>query len=137
MAEGIMKDLLLDEYDKIQHVMPIEIISAGTFAANGNPASRFAIEVAAQHGINLNFHQSREITENLVKKADLILTMARGHREALLAQWPDAASRTEVLRLDGKDVADPIGESVAEYQRCAEQIRKELATRIEGITLNK
>jgi len=33
-------------------------------------------------------------------------------------------------------VADPIGGSVAEYQRCAEQIRKDLATRFENITLN-
>ena len=72
----------------------------------------------------------------MIRHADLILTMTRGHREALLAQWPEAASRTEVLRLDGKDVADPIGESVAEYRRCAEQIHKELEQRVEHLKLN-
>ena len=48
--------------------------------------------------------------------ADLILTMTRGHREAILAQWPNAAPRTHVLGGAAGDVADPMGgttESIA------------------------
>ena len=71
----------------------------------------------------------------MVRHADLILTMTRAHREALVTQWPDAASRTEVLRTDGKDVSDPIGESVEEYKRCAEQIRAELEARINTLVI--
>ena len=89
-----------------------------------------------KNNLDLTGHSAQPVSEQMVRHADLILTMTRGHREALLSQWPEAASRTEVLRLDGKDVADPIGGSVAEYERCAEQIRRDLATRFEKIALN-
>ena len=90
----------------------------------GGQASPQGIEVMQKVNLDLTGHSAQPVSEQMVRHADLILTMTRGHREALLSQWPEAASRTEVLRLDGKDVADPIGGSVAEYQRCAEQIRK-------------
>lgn len=54
--------------------------------------------------------------------ADLLLTMTRSHREAILAQWPDAVARTHVLGRHLGDVADPVGGSVELYRRCAEQI---------------
>ncbi|MBC21215.1 MAG: threonylcarbamoyl-AMP synthase [Planctomycetaceae bacterium] len=114
----------------------VVITSAGIAAMAGGQASPQGIEVMKKIDLDLTSHSAQPVSEQMVRHADLILTMTRGHREALLSQWPEAASRTEVLRLDGKDVADPIGESVAEYQRCAEQIRKELETRIEKITLN-
>ena len=112
------------------------ISSAGIAAMAGGRASSQGIEVMKKMGLDLEAHCAQPISEQMVRHADLILTMTRGHREALLAQWPDAASRTEVLRADGKDVADPIGESVAEYQRCAEQIQRELEGKIEGLTFN-
>ena len=114
----------------------VVISSAGIAAMAGGQASPQGIEVMQKVNLDLTGHSAQPVSEQMVRHADLILTMTRGHREALLSQWPEAASRTEVLRLDGKDVADPIGGSVAEYQRCAEQIRKDLATRFENITLN-
>ncbi|MEC7500689.1 MAG: L-threonylcarbamoyladenylate synthase [Planctomycetota bacterium] len=114
----------------------VVISSAGIAAMAGGQASPQGIEVMQKVDLDLTGHSAQPVSEQMVRHADLILTMTRGHREALLSQWPEAASRTEVLRLDGKDVADPIGGSVAEYQRCAEQIRKDLATRFENITLN-
>ncbi len=114
----------------------VMITSAGIAAMAGGQASPQGIEVMKKINLDLTSHSSQPVSEQMVRHADLILTMTRGHREALLSQWPEAASRTEVLRLDGKDVADPIGESVSEYQRCAEQIRKELESRIKEITLN-
>ena len=130
LAEKIgCADNQIDEYGVV-------ISSAGIAAMAGGQASPQGIEVMQKVNLDLTGHSAQPVSEQMVRHADLILTMTRGHREALLSQWPEAASRTEVLRLDGKDVADPIGGSVAEYQRCAEQIRKDLATRFENITLN-
>ncbi len=114
----------------------VVISSAGIAAMAGGQASPQGVEVMQKVNLDLTGHSAQPVSEQMVRHADLILTMTRGHREALLSQWPEAASRTEVLRLDGKDVADPIGGSVAEYERCAQQIRKDLATRFENITLN-
>lgn len=139
MAEVIGRRLLAkkigcDESDIEEH--GVMIASAGIAAMSGGRASSQGIEVMEKMGIDLSPHSAQPVSEQMIRHADLILTMTRGHREALLAQWPEAASRTEVLRLDGKDVADPIGESVAEYRRCAEQIHKELEQRVEHLKLN-
>ena len=55
MAEGIMKNLMIDEYEKHGRVVPIEITSAGTHTVSGQPASHYAVEVARAHEINLSF----------------------------------------------------------------------------------
>ena len=140
MAEVIGRQLLAKKIGCEQAEIEdrgVIISSAGIAAMGGGSASSQGIEVMKKMELDLSAHSAQPVSEQMVRHADLILTMTRGHREALLTQWPEAASRTEVLRLDGKDVADPIGESVAEYQRCAEQIKKELQTRIEEITLNE
>jgi protein-tyrosine phosphatase len=48
--------------------------------------------------------------------------MTRGHRDALLRQWPEAAARTRLLSRSTADVSDPIGGPLDVYQRCAAQI---------------
>jgi protein-tyrosine-phosphatase len=71
----------------------------------------------------------------LVRQADVIYTMTRGHREAIVAQWPAAAERTSMLSADGTDIPDPIGGSVDEYRSCAGHIRSELQERVDGLEL--
>ena len=88
MAEGIMKEKVLDEYKNKQQVIPIEIISAGIFAPSGSPASYEAIKVAAQHDINLSFHFSKQLTDNIVNKTDLIITMEKVHTKYIAQNWP-------------------------------------------------
>ena len=112
------------------------IASAGIAAMSGGRASPQGVEVMETMGLDLSAHSAQPVSEQMVRHADLILTMTRGHREALLAQWPEAASRTEVLRRDGKEVADPIGESVDEYRRCAEKIQTEIRHRVKDLNLN-
>jgi protein-tyrosine phosphatase len=140
MAEAIGRQLIAErigcgEADIEEH--GVIIASTGIAAMTGGRASPQGIEVMAGMGLDISQHCAQPVTEQMVRHADLILTMTRGHREALVAQWPDAASRTEVLRVDGKDLSDPIGESVEEYRRCAEQIRGELAARIKELPLTR
>jgi protein-tyrosine phosphatase len=57
-----MKDMVLDEVSMRRRVLPIDIASAGIGAEEGRPASRHAVTIAAGHGIDLNFHRSRQLT---------------------------------------------------------------------------
>jgi protein-tyrosine phosphatase len=98
------------------------VISAGVAAAVGGPASAQAVTAMQQRGLDLSQHESQPVSDVLVRLADHILTMTHGHREMVLSRWPEAARKTELLRCDGGDVADPIGGSVDEYARCADQI---------------
>ena len=56
------------------------------------------------------------------RHADLILTMTEGHRNAIVAQWPELAARTVLYSADSHDVSDPIGQATPVYASCAEQL---------------
>jgi len=56
--------------------------SAGVWAADGQPASAYAIEEMARRGIALNVHRSRNVTREIMAQADLVLVMTHHHAEA-------------------------------------------------------
>jgi protein-tyrosine phosphatase len=102
------------------------VISAGVAAATGAAASPAAVEAMQARGLDLSHHESRPLSDVLVRFADVILTMTRGHREAILSQWPEAADKIGLVCRDGRDVDDPIGGDVEEYESCALQIDGQL-----------
>jgi protein-tyrosine-phosphatase len=113
------------------------VLSAGIAAMAGNVASAEARQVMGQHQLDLTQHESQPLSDRLVKFADLILTMTRGHRNAIVSQWPEVADRTELLSKSGKEIADPVGGPAELYRQCADQIEAALADRIEDLGLDK
>ena len=125
--------LLQQKVSQLQGCKPQEleeqgilIASAGLAAGVGFPASSEAVETVSHQGINLSGHESQPITDRLVKVADLVLTMTRSHRQAIVARWPEAADRTHLLARDNSDISDPIGGSSEVYQQCATQLDEQL-----------
>lgn len=114
----------------------VMVVSAGIAAMMGGRASEGAVRALSEMGLELGDHETQPLTEPLVRHADVIYTMTRSHREAIVAQWPSAAERTVVLSADGSDISDPIGGSPEQYRHCAEQIREELEKRIEELRLD-
>jgi len=106
------------------------VLSAGLAAEEGQHAAEHAIEVLKEYDLNLNNHRSLPINETHVRFADFIFTMTRHHRERILSSWHNVDSRLNVLRMDGGDIADPIGGSMSVYRTCAEQIRLEIDRRL-------
>ncbi len=113
----------------------VMVMSAGISAMNGGRPSLESVDVMAKMGLNLSDHESQPLTSQLVRHADIIWTMTRSHRQAIVSQWPDAASRTAVLCPNQDDVTDPIGGPVEFYEQCAAQIRDALATRVAKLDL--
>jgi len=129
MAESLCKVLLaqrlgvrIEELEEKGHV----VLSAGMAAMSGMPAAANAIEVVRSRGGSLQEHASRQVTAELVRHADLILTMTNEHMESLLDQFPAAASRVRVLHPHGGDVDDPVGCDRQTYQRTAQEIEEYL-----------
>ena len=87
--------------------------------------------------LDLSLHDSQPLSYRLVRYADLIITMTRGHREAIVNHWPDAAPRTFVLSRNRGDVADPIGGPADLYRKCADQIDAYLAEWVETLDLEQ
>ena len=138
MAEGICRKLLAERLgcavDELEE-RGIVVMSAGLSAYMGGRPAAEAVDVMSAMGVDLTQHQSQPLTAQLVRHADVIWTMTRSHRQAILAQWPEAANRCELLCLDLRDVPDPIGGPVELYQRCAEQIKAELQGRLKQLEI--
>ena len=112
MAELLCRDMLAKRLNcKIDELEDrgVLVMSAGIAAMLGGTASSEAVQVMADLGLDLSGHETQPLTEPLVRHADVIYTMTRAHREAIVAQWPSAAERTWLLSCDGTDICDPIG----------------------------
>lgn len=131
MAEGILKKYLkeLGKYD-------IEVTSAGIHAIDGAGSTRETIEVMKKEGVDVSGLRSKAITDDLIKKADLILVMTAYHMDEIITRWPDAASKVHMIKQFGinceeqacedLDIADPIGMDQSFYEEIFLAIKKEM-----------
>jgi protein-tyrosine phosphatase len=136
MAEAICRQLLAEKLGCAIGDLEdrgVLVSSAGVAAMLGGRAAHEAIEVMSHSDLDLSEHETQPLSERLVRHADLIFTMTRSHREAILAQWPSAAERTFLLSADESDICDPIGGPTERYQRCAAELRAELELRRDQI----
>lgn len=120
MAEYLLKN-------KVQYRDDVEVISAGTGVFLQSSASSETITVLQQEGIDARDHLSQPINTILLKKADIIIVMTRGHRAQVLERVPEVEKRVYLLKefsnvppnsQEDLDVSDPIGKSHEAYSAC-------------------
>jgi tRNA threonylcarbamoyl adenosine modification protein (Sua5/YciO/YrdC/YwlC family) len=125
MAELMMRAKLAEclkcKLDELEE-RGVVVASAGIAAAPGCPPSSEAVQVMREQGLDLSRHEAQPLTEQLVRHADLILSMTHSHMQSIVERWPSAADRTCVLMPDKLDVSDPIGQTIGAYRHCATQI---------------
>jgi protein-tyrosine phosphatase len=129
MAEGMFRQLVAQKLgcrpDEVED-RGVIVMSAGIAAMMGGRPSAESVAVMNEMGIDISAHESQPLTEQLARHADLMITMTRSHRQAILAEWPEAADRVFPLCEGGQDIADPVGGPTELYRRCAEKISAEL-----------
>jgi len=77
---------------------PITVSSAGTAGWEGSPATPEAVEAAAERGVDISGHIATRLRPGMAAGADLVLCMAREHRDLIARDEPDAASRAFTLK---------------------------------------
>jgi protein-tyrosine phosphatase len=136
MAEALFRGLVAARLgcrpDEVEQ-RGVVVASAGIAAFAGGRASAGAMDAMAEMGCDLGGHESQPLTDQLVRQADIILTMTATHRAAILAQFPEAGGRVAMLSPDRQDVLDPIGGGLDVYRRCARQIQGHLAARLDTL----
>lgn len=94
----------------MQSRFPSKIIhSAGIIAKNDMPAFESSIRIAQQHNLSLESHQSRRLTSELCKQADLILVMENMHIERVHQQFPETRGKVMLFGqwLNKTEIPDP------------------------------
>jgi protein-tyrosine phosphatase len=120
MAEAFLKRTLARE-----GLTGYVVRSAGVWAANGRPASPYAIQVMARRGMDISRHRAHSLTRADVEEADLILAMASEHVEAIEMLLPQYRPKIHLLsEMAGRhdDIPDPGGGPLYEYLQCADEL---------------
>ena len=100
-----------------------EIDSAGLSAVVGHQADAKALAVMSIDDIDMSDHIAKQITEELVRSADLILTMSTSQSKWIEEQWPHC--RGKIFRIGhwiDKDVADPYGHNEQAFETAKQDI---------------
>lgn len=93
------------------------IDSAGLSAVVDHQADAKALAVMAVDGIDMSRHIAKQITEELVRSSDLILTMSTGQSRWIEEQWPHCRGKTfRIGHWIDKDVADPYGHDARAFE---------------------
>ena len=103
----------------------------------GGRSAAEAIETMQARGLDLTQHESQPLSERIVRFADVVITMTRGHRQAILEAWPDAEPRVHLISHGRGDVADPIGGPLDLYRRCADQLDEYLEKWVTDLPLDE
>lgn len=93
MAEGLAREVLRSWGRE-----DVVVSSAGTAAIPGSPATPEAVTAAAGLGADIQSHRARMLTPELVREADLILTMTRTHKKEVERLVPEARGRVFTLK---------------------------------------
>lgn len=121
MAAGLLRQRLADEGLDDRY----EVSSAGVWARDDQPASKHAVAVMAERGIDIGQHRAHTITAQDVSLASLILVMSREHEEMIRNTWPQyewKVHRLSEMMGKRKNISDPYGGTIEEYRQCADII---------------
>ena len=129
MAEGVLRSLLGSDLAGV-----VRVLSAGTGAVDGIPATALANQVCADAGIDLKSHRSAMLTPESIRASDLILGMEPHHLTHARSLDPDAAERIHLITEKGAaqgvapadGVHDPLGGTADQYRDTYNRIRSHL-----------
>jgi protein-tyrosine phosphatase len=131
----------------------VEVSSAGTWASTGSGATRYAVDVLTEQGIDLAGHRSRPLQVGDIGAADLVVAMTSVHLREIEQIDPGAREKTVLLKEIGEiawggeasdgagrlrvllsgtrpeptralDLDDPMGLPHGAYERCAGELRE-------------
>ena len=125
MAKGLLEKLLKDRPG-------IEVLAAGIGAFPGMAPTNQTVELLKEEGVDMSEYRAQVLSDEMVKKSDLILVMEKRHELNILERIPQARNRLYLLKefaniIDASlDIADPIGKSMEFYREVFNIIKESI-----------
>lgn len=116
------------EYLIKQQHPDLQIDSAGLSAMVGHAAADKAITCMDTLNIDMRAHIAKQISAELIKKADLVLVMSSNQQKHIEQKWPFAKGK--VFRLghwQGQNVPDPYKHDQAFFEETCRNIQSYVA----------
>lgn len=118
----------------LQRHLPCSTVqSAGLGALVGQPVDTQARQLAEADGLDLDAHRARQLDDDLLVGADLVLVMTDGQRQALAKHWLEARGKTLLMgkwlaQHDSIDIPDPYRKSADVFEHVHRLLKE--ATRL-------
>ena len=117
----------------------LKVHSAGLGALVGQPAHLVAQELMAAKGIDISAHRAKQLDEQMINAADLVLTMESWQTSSILELSPLVQGRVyRIGEMQAFDVADPYRRSREEFVHSLNEIERGLdgwKDRIRAVTV--
>jgi protein-tyrosine phosphatase len=133
----VAERLLRAQFDALG--LPVVVHSAGTQSMVGHDMTPEAAHLAAHYGADPVNHASKQLTEQQITDADLILTATRDHRSKVVSLHPRAARHTYTLNQFARlapaaveSLADPDAAPASSVE-LAETPQTDLATQLRNL----
>ncbi len=96
-----------------------QVESAGLAAVVGQTIDPVAEAVLAAHGLTAAGHVARQVSQDMISEADMVIAMDRRHVSAIQALAPHARGKTFLLgRWQGDvPIPDPYGRDQAAFEK--------------------
>jgi protein-tyrosine-phosphatase len=108
----------------------VKALSAGTSESHGRRSPAVAREVAREFGVDLDNHRSREVTADLVERADVIFAFDEHDRREMRRRFSQARGEVHLIGALGSGaliVDDPINRRADDFRHVYREIAASLA----------
>ncbi len=133
MAEALLRHALSAQPEPLKSWT---VSSAGVAAREGDRVSENSVTALKKVGLDIKAHSSRPLDRELIDEATVILCMTESHR-AMIQFHFDPVPRHVYLfrefmpRAADKEIGDPYGGSLSEYEACRDEMVEAIPTLIE------
>jgi len=118
LAEALLKN----ELQCLNYADGFSVFSAGLHAFPGSPPDPNMAAFLREKGIEMKSHGARQVREEDLEWADLILVMEKSHGEIIQQTWPRETGKVKLLgayivgAFGEEEIADPYGRSSYHYR---------------------
>jgi protein-tyrosine phosphatase len=120
MAEALLRQALSNA-NKVGY----NISSAGLGALVDHAPDKSACELLLKKGIDISGYKASQINPQMIRRADLIMVMETGHKNAILAEEPSAKGKVfRIGEWGGFDVPDPYRKDMAAFEEALNLIEQ-------------
>jgi protein-tyrosine-phosphatase/predicted ATP-grasp superfamily ATP-dependent carboligase len=106
----------------------VEVLSCGSYPETGRCCPGIGVEVAKDHNVDLAGHRSMVLSQNLVDRADIILTFDEQNRREVLSLFFTARKKLYRLGLLAShsmaEIKDPYGGGLEDFDKAYSQIAR-------------
>jgi protein-tyrosine-phosphatase len=133
MAEALLRHALRAQPEPLKSW---KICSAGVAARHGDHVSENSVIALKKVGIDIKNHTSQPLTRELIDEATVILCMTESHRAMIQFNFDPVPHHVYLFRefmprAADKEIGDPYGGPLTEYEACRDEMVEAIPSLIE------